>query len=125
MQKFFITPILWGDNRIYLRPDELSVITGINRHGKTQVLGQISLSCMLQGSKICIASLEMKPQQLLERLTRQAAGLRNPTQEFIRKIYEWYKDKLWLFALTGTTKTDRLLGVLTMPPEDMGSMFLS
>jgi twinkle protein len=61
--------------KILFRPDELSVWTGINGHGKSQFLGQIILHAMKQGARVCIASLELKPKRLLMRLTRQASAL--------------------------------------------------
>lgn len=98
-------------NLLLLRPSELSVWTGTNGHGKSQLLGQVILSCMQQGAKVCIASLELKPKTLLVRLTRQASGLRNPTNEYIRAIHNWYDNSLWIFDLVGTAKTKRLLEV--------------
>jgi twinkle protein len=97
--------------KILFRPDELSVWTGINGHGKSQFLGQIILHAMKQGARVCIASLELKPKRLLMRLTRQAGALAEPTEEYIRAIHTWYEDKLWLFDLVGTAKSKRLLDV--------------
>ena len=97
--------------KILFRPDELSVWTGINGHGKSQFLGQIILHAMKQGARVCIASLELKPKRLLMRLTRQASALAEPTEEYIRAIHTWYEDKLWLFDLVGTAKSKRLLEV--------------
>ena len=97
--------------KILFRPDELSVWTGINGHGKSQFLGQIILHAMQQGARVCIASLELKPKRLLMRLTRQASALAEPTEEYIRAIHTWYEDKLWLFDLVGTAKSKRLLEV--------------
>ena len=97
--------------KILFRPDELSVWTGINGHGKSQFLGHIILHAMKQGARVCIASLELKPKRLLMRLTRQAGALAEPTAEYIRAIHEWYEDKLWLFDLVGTAKSKRLLEV--------------
>lgn len=97
--------------KILFRPDELSVWTGINGHGKSQFLGQIILHAMKQGARVCIASLELKPKRLLMRLTRQASALAEPTKEYIKAIHSWYEDKLWLFDLVGTAKSKRLLDV--------------
>lgn len=103
----------WEKSRekILFRPDELSVWTGINGHGKSQFLGHIILHLMKQGAKVCIASLELKPKRLLMRLTRQAGALAKPTKEYIRAIHQWYEDKLWLFDLVGNAKSKRLLEV--------------
>jgi twinkle protein len=98
-------------DKLYFRPDELSIWTGINGHGKSQFLGQVILHSILQGARVCIASLELKPKRLLARLTRQASGLREPSEEYIQAIHDWYGGRLWLFDLVGTTKSERLLEV--------------
>ncbi len=98
-------------NKILFAPAELSIWTGTNGHGKSQFLGQVILSCMKQGAKVCIASLELKPKKLLMRLTKQASALSLPTEAYIDAIIDWYQDKLWIFDVTGNTKTERLLEV--------------
>lgn len=106
--------------KINLRPSELSLWTGYNGHGKSQVLGQAILDFIKQGAKVCIASLELKPKRLLFRLTRQASGLRNPTEEYIRAIHEWYDHGLWIFDLVGTAKSIRLLEVFEYARQRYG-----
>jgi twinkle protein len=106
--------------KVLFRPNELSIWTGINGHGKSQFIGQIMLSLMKQGGRTCVASLELKPQKLLMRLTRQTAGMDNPTNEYIRAIHQWYNDKLWIFDLLGTAKGDRLLEVFLYARQKYG-----
>lgn len=98
-------------NLVRLRTEELSVWTGINAHGKSQLIGQVILHSMHCGQRVCIASLEMSNTRLLTRLTRQATLLPNPTIEYIQKVHEWYEDKLWLFNVVGSAKDDKLLEV--------------
>ncbi|MCE0723988.1 bifunctional DNA primase/helicase [Legionella resiliens] len=106
--------------KILFRPDEVSVWTGINGHGKSQFLGQVILSAMKQGAKACIASLEIKPKRLLMRLTKQAGALAQPSREYIEAIHAWYGDKLWLFDLVGTAKSQRLLEVFRYARQRYG-----
>ena len=106
--------------KILFRPDELSVWTGINGHGKSQFLGQIILEMIRQGARVCIASLELKPKRLLMRLTRQAGSLTTPSIEYIHAIHQWYEDKLWLFDLIGTAKAKRLLEVFLYARQRYG-----
>ena len=106
--------------KLVFRPDEISVWTGINGHGKSQFLGQVILSAMQQGAKVCIASLEIKPKRLLMRLTRQAGALEQPSPEYIEAIHDWYGDKLWLFDLVGTAKSQRLLEVFRYARQRYG-----
>lgn len=106
--------------KITFRPDELSLWTGYNGHGKSQLLGHVILHCMQQGAKVCIASLELKPKRLLARLTRQAGALRSPTREYIHAIHEWYAHYLWIFDLVGTTKVASLLEVFKYARQRYG-----
>lgn len=107
-------------NHVAFRPHELSVWTGINGHGKSQFIGHLLLQCMMQGAKVCIASLEMKPERLLMRLTRQMAAVALPDEKLIKKIQDWFAEKLWLFDLVGTAKTDRLLEVFLYARQRYG-----
>lgn len=108
-----------GD-KILFRPNELSVWTGINGHGKSQFLGQIILQTIKHGGKVCIASLELNRARLLARLNRQAGAMRAPSREYNEAIHEWYKDKLWVFDVTGTAKSDRLLDVFKYARQKYG-----
>lgn len=116
----YTLPWIKTQGRILLAPDELSIWTGINGHGKSQMLGQIILNCIQQGAKVCIASLELKPKRLLARLTRQAAGTRSPTIDYIKAINKWYGNNLWIFDLVGTTKTERILEVFLYARQKYG-----
>jgi twinkle protein len=102
------------------RLNELSILGGINGHGKSQLLGHFVLHAMKQGARVCIASLEIKPKKLLMRLTRQASGVSEPEEGYIRAIHQWYGDQLWLFDLVGTAKTDRLLEVFLYARQRYG-----
>jgi len=106
--------------KILFRPEELSVWSGINGHGKSQLLGHLILNFMKANTRVCIASLELKPKRLLHRLTRQAAGLAEPTIGYIEKINDWYGDNLWIFDLVGTAKTKRLLEVFLYARQRYG-----
>lgn len=106
--------------KILFRPAELSIWTGINGHGKSQFIGHAALFMMNKGARICIASLELKPQRLLMRLTRQAGAMADPSLEYIRAIHQWYEDKLWLFDLTGSAKSKRLLDVFLYARQRYG-----
>lgn len=90
---------------------EVTIITGCNGHGKSLLWGQVILAGAMQGEKACIASFEMHPRKTLARLVRQSTGRNNPDKKRITDTLEWLSDKIWLFALVGTGKTDRLIDV--------------
>lgn len=116
----YVSPWSKTHNNIRFNPSELSLWTGINGHGKSQMLGHVMLSHMKQGARVCIASLELKPEKLLMRLARQAGAQEMPTQEYIKAIHNWYQDKLWIFNIVGTTKSDRLLEVFLYARQRYG-----
>jgi twinkle protein len=89
----------------------VSILAGVNGHGKSEAAGHITLGAMEQGERACIASMEFRPGRWLHRLTRQAAGLSDPSQPYIRAIHEWYSGRLWVFDVVGTAKADRIFEV--------------
>ena len=100
-------------DQLQFRKSELIMVTGINGHGKSQLVGHFALEAIRQGERVCIASMEMAPGRLLGRLTRQACGLieGRPQRGYIDAVMDWYAGKLWMFSKTGSTKVERLLEV--------------
>lgn len=98
---------------VELRDAELSLWAGINGHGKSQVIGQVALDAMRQGKRVCIASMELKPEMLLKRMTRQAAAVSGavPSIPYIRAIQSWLGESLWIFECVGNAKADEMLSV--------------
>ncbi len=107
-------------DKIAFRFEELSIWTGINGHGKSQFLNQIVLACMLQGAKVCIASLEIKPAKTLMKLTRQSTARRQPSIDYINQALHWYDGNLWLFDLVGNAKSKRLIEVFIYARQRYG-----
>lgn len=104
------------------RDAELVILNGINGHGKSQLAGQFALDAMVQGKRVCIASMEMPARRLLTRLTRQTAGVMdgNPSVGLANQCIDWYAEKLWLFDLVGTAKTKRMLEVFSYARKKYG-----
>ena len=107
----FLAPWERFSGRLAFRPGEVSILAGVNGHGKSELAGHITLDALSQGQRACVASMEFKPARWLYRLTRQAAGLREPSPQFIHAIHDWYAGRLWVFDLVGTAKADRILEV--------------
>lgn len=107
-------------DKILLRPGDLTVWTGINGHGKSQIIGHSILHWISLGARVCIASLELKPARLLMRLAKQAGALARPSRDYIQAIHNWYADNLWLFDLVGTAKADRLFEVFLYARQRYG-----
>lgn len=110
-QFLFQSPWEALNHNFQFREAELTLVNGVNGHGKTEVVGHMVLEAMRQGVKACVASLELKPGILLKRLTRQATCCKMPPVLEIESAFKFYDDRLWLFGLTGTAKAERLLEI--------------
>lgn len=93
------------------RKGELSVWTGFNGHGKSLMLSQVLLGLMQDGESVVIFSGEMKPEQQLKRMVKQASGIDRPTPAYIDAIGQWLDDRLWMFDKVGEATIERLLEV--------------
>ncbi|MBF0339688.1 MAG: AAA family ATPase [Magnetococcales bacterium] len=105
------TPFGKLDGKFLFRPGELTVWTGGTGSGKSQLLGFITVAGMSREERFCIASLEMRPQQLLKRMAKQISGLDVPSVEYLTRIHDFYADHLWLFTLVGKSSVTRLVEV--------------
>jgi twinkle protein len=95
---------------IKFRPAELSVWLGYSGAGKSQMLGQVLLSTIEQQKKVCIASMELRPDNFLYKLTRQAsAGELQPKRNYYDQILNVLHDNIFIFERTGVAKRDKLL----------------
>lgn len=107
---------------IQFRPGEVTLWAGINGHGKSLLTGQVGLSLMGQGERVCVASFEMKPRKTLYRIGRQWAGMppdnendtedmREQSRDMLAQFFDWTDGKLWLYDQQNTVKTEVILGV--------------
>lgn len=97
---------------IRLRPAEVSLWVGVNGSGKSMLTSQVATSLCMQGERVCIASLEMRPRKTLYRMTRQAAGGPEPSLRFIKGFHTWTDDKLWMFDHVGQVEPSRVIAVI-------------
>lgn len=100
-----------GADKFAFRPGEVSLLAGVNGHGKSELAGHLVLAAMDQGCRVCVASMEFRPSRWLKRLTHQAGALPMPSADYIRAIHNWYQGRAWVFAATGTAKALRILEV--------------
>lgn len=98
-------------NRLRFRPSEVTVWSGATGSGKSQILSDCAVDWIWQGSRVCMASLEMHPAQTLRRMVRQVTGTGQPTESNIVRTIAWLNDGLWLFDLVGKTGVDGVIEV--------------
>lgn len=105
-----------------LRFGELTVLNGINGHGKSQGAGHILVHAMAQGYDICVASMELRHDLFGSKMMSQICGIRNgvPGEDYARQCFDFYKSHCWVFAHTGTAKAERIIEVFTYARKRYG-----
>ena len=111
--------------KLRLRPTEVSLLTGINGHGKSEFASQLCLDAVDQGYKVALASMEWAKEMCFYRMMRQASGMIQDTisKEYRQYIYDYYNEHLILFGVTGTQKFDALLEQMTFLRKKYGVDF--
>jgi len=114
------------------RYGEVSLWSGQNGHGKSLMTGQIALSLIGQGERVCVASFEMKPVTTLQRMARMFSGVNPFAPEFqgeagieaMESLYEDFQvftDKtMWLYDQMGTADTDKVVGMVRYCAKELG-----
>ena len=115
-----LMPWIKSAGKLAVRPAELSIWTGINGHGKSQMLGQVILHAMSQGERACIASMELRPEKLLYRMVRQMTASREPRIADIKACMDWLVGRAWIFNAIGTADPSRLLEVFAYARKRYG-----
>jgi twinkle protein len=100
-----------------IRPGELTVWTGVEKSGKSTLLGFVQVCLMAQGERCLLASFEVTPVKSLKKLSRQVWGgkifdgeldveecKRNATAAF-----DYLADKLWIYNHVGIGQWRELL----------------
>lgn len=108
------------DNRVALRPGEVSLWFGFNGHGKSLLLGQAMLSVCAQQQRVCIASFEMRPRKTLGRMLRQWTDAETPRPSQIREFVGWAEGRLWLYDQTSTVEPERVYAVIRYAADKLG-----
>jgi twinkle protein len=94
-----------GEERTFLFPElpfqyrdgETTVITGSPGHGKSDLLYQTHIHEMTAGKRVCIASFEIPPGEMLVIIAWQMKG-KEPTPAELDEALDWMDGKLWFFA---------------------------
>lgn len=104
-------PILFA-GKIGFRPGEVTIWTGISGHGKSLLLGEVMLFAAIEGERVAIASMEMKPHQTLGRMLRQTTVKETPTVDEIAGCLDWMRGKVWVYDVMGNIAPSKLLELM-------------
>ncbi len=96
---------------VRLRKSEVTVWAGINSHGKSVLLSHVMVNAVAQGSKWCVASMEMPAAKLGAKVYQQAGTVENPSREYGQAIKQLIDENVYLFTAYGTAKASKILSV--------------
>jgi twinkle protein len=99
-----------GENLLF-RPAEVTIWTGATGSGKSQILSDNTPAWIEQGSRICLASLEMKPEETLKRLVKQTIGTGSPTRDSYISAMHWLDKGLLFYRDVGKASLKNLFEV--------------
>jgi|SRR6185369_4198542 len=114
--------MLWTKThgRVHFRPAEVSLWAGVNGHGKSMFLSQVSLDLCQQGQRVMVASFEMKPVRQMQRMGRQAYGDSKPSVEFLNRMASWSNERLWVYDHVGAVEWRKVIAVMRYAKKNFG-----
>jgi twinkle protein len=98
-------------DKVRFRPGELTLWSGASGAGKSQIISDCIPHWIKFGSRICVASFEMRCEQTLRRLCKQTGGVDRPTAPYIGRILEWLDQGLLLYERVGKAGVEPLLEI--------------
>ncbi|EIM5533249.1 toprim domain-containing protein [Salmonella enterica subsp. enterica] len=107
----FISPWTTLEHNFRFREYEITLVNGVNGHGKSQFVGHLALEAVHQGIPACIASMELRPAILLKRIVRQGVCKSDAEPQDVDLMMDILNERLWLFNVTGKAKGERILAV--------------
>jgi twinkle protein len=114
------------DQGFVARPAELTLVTGISSHGKTQMLMQW-INQLSKDSKCLLMSMEMRPEISIARLTKIARGRNStgspPTEKFIRDYCNEKKEQIYIYDQQQETTSADIFASLIYAKEVLDCKF--
>lgn len=120
----------WGNHHgsslpFRFRYGELTVWTGYNKHGKSEVLNHCTVDLCWQGDKALICSLEVSAAETYRKLIRMSQARRNvcaadEREEFRERCLKPLADKVWVYDSVGTAQLEDVLAVMLYAYQRFG-----
>jgi twinkle protein len=104
-------PLPFGSNNSFrFNPGEMTVWQGYNGHGKSMVLSQTIIDLVINRDQIvCLASMEMKPEDLVIRLLKQISGMEEQSRNYKNHILNQLKEKVFIYNHLGDEQMEDIL----------------
>jgi twinkle protein len=114
--------MLWekARTRVQFRPGEVSLWAGVNGHGKSMFLSQVSLDLCHQGERVMSASFEMTAPRQMQRMCRQAYAGDKPPMPYLAEMHRWTDNRLWIYDHMGAIDWRKLMAVLRYAHKTFG-----
>lgn len=117
-------PLLWQSmaNHVRIRRGKLTIWAGINHHGKTALLKQLSLQLTKAGEKVTIASLEESPEETMADMTAMAVPDTDvrESDDWIDLVCANLSGKLWLYNQRLMMTPQRILALIAYSVQERG-----
>jgi len=88
---------------------EVTLLAGLNGHGKSQAAEQMTLSVINQGGKVCVASMEFRPSQWMTNLVKLGCCTQTPSKKNFNKMDSWLQGKLFAYTNVGVGKRSEII----------------
>ena len=110
------------------RPGEVTVLTGVNGHGKSAGAGEMVVSVLEQGGCACVAGLESRPHKWLVRMlkqyqARQLGENSLSTREGFSPVFDWFNENLIVYGSPGQGVCNDILEVFRYSRRRYGATF--
>lgn len=108
-------------NHFRFRPGEVTIWAGYNGHGKSLLLGQAMMHMVsAHAKKVCVASMEMKPETTLQRIARQFFCNPKPSREDLAELFKLLGGHFWLYDHQGALQVRELIAAMKYCAYDLG-----
>lgn len=114
------TPYSKLGDKLLFRPAEVTLWSGDPGAGKSQLLSDCTVDWIKQGSRVCVASLEMHPRQTLKRMCKQVVGVDRPTERAVREALDWLDNGLLLYEKVGKAGAEAILDIFSFARAKYG-----
>ncbi len=101
----------WGKDEIRLRPGELTIVSGYSGSGKSTLLSQMAIDGITQGTRWCVASMEMPARATLGGMVQMVCQTPTPDSQSIKQVMRWLDERIWIFDVRGSAQADRMITV--------------
>lgn len=104
---------------VRFQPGKVSLWSGYTHHAKTHLLKQVMLHGIATGERVCIASLEETPDELLFDMACMAMHTRTPTRDESDVFLAWAKGKLYVYDWQALIEPNRIIGVMNYAAREL------